>query len=140
MIVDVLRRLLDRLRGRPLTALPFVVFLGWILAVVIIIQQTPMDGERTPEALADALATAIETKDANAAERLIADSPDTDAIANFLADAACSGGSITATAVVRDGSSFLQITSVGGALCGQVPIAERDGRWLVDLWSAPIHR
>ena len=140
MIADA-SSLLGRLRRvRPLTALPFVLFLGWILAVAIIIHETPLKGEDSPDALANALATAIETKDAGAAERLIADSPDTDAIANFLAEAACGGGSVTAEAVVRGEATYLQIVSPGEGSCGQVPIAERDGRWFVDLWAAPIHR
>jgi hypothetical protein len=140
MIADA-SSLLGRLRRvRPLTALPFVVFLGWILAVAIIIHATPLQGEDPPDALADALATAIETKDAGAAERLIADSPDTDAIADFLAEAACGSGSVAAHAVVRGEATYVQIVSPGAGSCGQVPIAERDGRWFVDLWAAPIHR
>ncbi len=141
MATDAVSRLVGRLRSiAPLRAVPFVVFLGWILTVAIIIHQTPSDGEGSPEALADALVTAIETKDTRAGQRLIADSPDTDAIASFLAELDCGSGYITAGAVVRDDGSFIQIAAAGGELCGRVPIAERDGRWFVDLWAAPIPR
>jgi hypothetical protein len=123
-----------RLRRRPTpTGVVVAVLCAWFVALVVLIHRSPSQGAPTPAALAGAFGAAVRTGDERAASRLVYDAPG-DAVATLLRDARCGGPRTTVTV----GRASLLLHGPGGAVCGWLPVAAHDGRWLIDPWAVPV--
>jgi hypothetical protein len=111
-----------------------VVLCAWFVALVVLIHRSPPQGAPTPVALAGAFGAAVRTGDERAAARLVYGAPPGDAVATLLRDARCGGARTTVTA----GRASLLLHRAGGAVCGALPVAAHDGRWLIDPWAVPV--
>jgi len=108
----------------------FALTIAWILTLTVIIWRLPPDGAETPAALASAYERAIAEHDRGAMRRL-APGADDRALDLLLDPPACS--SRPPRAITRE--PFMDLQD-GGTRCATLPIARRDGRWLIDPWTA----
>jgi hypothetical protein len=106
----------------------------WLATIVTFIAATPDPGAASPDALAAAYTRAVESRDADALAALLHEP--TESAADTLLTPGCTMTEARAV-VTAAGLGYLSLS--GGGECGRLPIAEHDGRWLIDVWSDPLH-
>ncbi|MDI6105912.1 hypothetical protein QLQ12_45815 [Actinoplanes sp. NEAU-A12] len=115
-----------------------LVAVAWVATNVWLIASAPLEGEPSPQALAAQVRAAVVARDVDAVRRLVVDAPEDDEVlAAMLRSASCGGASPTVAVVQRQQAMMLELAAGSGS-CGMLPIAEHDGRWLVDLWAAAV--
>ncbi len=110
--------------SKRLTYLSCAAMVLWIAAVTFLIARDPGPGESDPEALAAAFTRAMSTNDVDGVTRLVAGSPEREAIEKLLREVSCgdeAGAVGSQLVIVRRGTE-----------CGRLPIADHDGRWFIE--------
>jgi hypothetical protein len=95
----------------------FALGLIWVILVAVLVARSPEYGAATPDALADRYARALRTHDATTIARLAPDG-----------EPPAPAGCDRVTAVDE---SWLELRDTAGELCARLPIAKRDGQWII---------